>query len=261
MSVNVGELFEELSKLEQVEAIALGGSRATEKGDDKSDYDVYVYWAEEVPCRVREKILEKYCSRMEIGNHYWEMEDNCTLKDGIDMDLIYRSMDDFINGIENVVTLGNASNGYTTCMWHNLKTCKILYDEKGRLLAYKKQYDIPYPRQLKENIIHKNMNLLSGCLPSYDGQIKKAYIRKDYNSINHRVAEFLASYFDILFAVNELTHPGEKRLISLCMEECRILPEHFEENTEKLFEMMFQDNVCGVIDEMVREIKKIVSAE
>ncbi len=258
MKTEVGELFEELSKLDRVEAIALGGSRATEKSDERSDYDVYVYWTEEVPDEVREKILQKYCSRMEIGNHYWEKEDNCTLKDGIDLDIIYRSMDDFMAGIENVVTEGNASNGYTTCMWHNLKTCKILYDEKGRLSAYQKQYEIPYPKRLKENIICKNMNLLSGCLPSYDGQIKKAYIRKDHNSINHRVTEFLASYFDVIFAVNELTHPGEKRLVQLCREQCGILPEHFEENMEKLFAAMFQGNVCEVIDEMVREIKKIV---
>ena len=107
-------------------------------------------------------------------------------------------------------------------------------------------------------IIDSNLkNLLSGCLPSYDGQIKKAYIRKDHNSINHRVTEFLASYFDVIFAVNELTHPGEKRLVQLCREQCGILPEHFEENMEKLFAAMFQGNVCEVIDEMVREIKKI----
>lgn len=34
MKTEVGELFEELSKLDQVEAIALGGSRATEKSDE-----------------------------------------------------------------------------------------------------------------------------------------------------------------------------------------------------------------------------------
>lgn len=259
MRVDVNSLFAELSRLDQVEAIALGGSRATGKSDEKSDYDVYIYETGETPEEVREEILKKYCSHMEIGNHYWEKEDNCTLKDGIDIDIIYRNMDDFMSGMEAVVTEGNASNGYTTCMWHNLKTCRIVYDEGGRLEAYKKQYDIPYPKRLKENIIRKNMNLLSGCLPSYDGQIKKAYARKDDNSINHRVTEFLASYFDVIFAANELTHPGEKRLVKLCREQCGILPEHFEENMERLFDNMYRGNVCEVIDDMVYELKKMVS--
>ena len=39
----VEELFKELSMLEEVEAIALGGSRTGENYDEKSDYDVYLY--------------------------------------------------------------------------------------------------------------------------------------------------------------------------------------------------------------------------
>lgn len=259
--MNMTELFKELSELNQVEAIALGGSRATGKGDEKSDYDVYLYVTEEVPNVVRKEILEKYCSEMEIGNHYWESEDNCVLNNGIDIDLIYRSLDDFSKGIEGVVIDGNACNGYTTCMWHNLLTCQIVYDEKGRLAVAKERFSVPYPGPLKKNIIRNNMHLLNGCLPSYDMQIKKAYLRKDYNSIQHRVTEFLASYFDIIFAVNEMTHPGEKRLVQLCKEQCKILPEHFEENMEKLFREMFQGDVCKVIAELIEEIRKIADIE
>lgn len=42
MAIDVNELFEELGSLSQVESIALGGSRATGRNDEKSDYDVYV---------------------------------------------------------------------------------------------------------------------------------------------------------------------------------------------------------------------------
>lgn len=54
----IEELFEELSELKQVEAIALSGSRATGKGDEKSDYDVYVYVMEEVSNEIRKKFWE-----------------------------------------------------------------------------------------------------------------------------------------------------------------------------------------------------------
>ena len=43
MRSDVNKLFEELGSLSQVEAVALGGSRATGRNDEKSDYDVYVY--------------------------------------------------------------------------------------------------------------------------------------------------------------------------------------------------------------------------
>ena len=39
----IEKLFEELKELPQIEVIALGGSRAGEVYDEKSDYDVYLY--------------------------------------------------------------------------------------------------------------------------------------------------------------------------------------------------------------------------
>ena len=134
-SVNqmLSELFRDLSALPQVEAIALGGSRATGRCDETSDYDVYVYLTNAVAESQRRTILEKYCGYLEIGNTFWELEDDVTLKNGIDMDIIYRNLEDFAKGISSVVDDCNAWNGYTTCMWHNLLTCKILYDQDGRL--------------------------------------------------------------------------------------------------------------------------------
>ena len=258
MKIDINELIEELGSLPQVEAIALGGSRATGRNDEKSDYDVYVYITESI-CEVdRRNILEKYCKYMEIGNSFWELEDDVTLKDGIDMDIIYRNMQDFENMVSSVVIDCISWNGYTTCMWHNLITSKIVLDKNGKLNALQEKYRIPYPKKLKENIISNNLKLLSGMLPSFDMQIKKAETRGDLVSVNHRVTEFLVSYFDIIFALNEMTHPGEKRMQSICSKECRILPKHFDENLNRLFEGMFRESISEVIKDMVDEIKMVV---
>lgn len=256
----VERLFEDLSRLPQVEAIALGGSRAGSNFDEKSDYDVYVYVTEPVAETVRREILERYCCAMEIGNHYWEYEDNCTLNNGVDIDILWRDLDDFVGGLVRVVEECCPSNGYTTCMWHNLRTCRILYDRDGRLNAAKNRFDRPYPGALKHNIIRRNRNLLSGTLPAYDAQIAKAVKRGDRVSINHRVTEFLASYFDILFAHNEMTHPGEKRLVQLCRSGCSVLPENFEENLDKLFHAMYHEpeRTGVIIASIVEELDKIL---
>ena len=148
----VNQLFGELANLEQVEAITLGGSRAGEFYDEKSDYDVYVYITSPISEETRRGILEKYCGYMEIGNQYWELEDNCVLKNNIDIDILYRELDGFCEGVADVAEKYRAHNGYTTCMWHNLLTCKIIYDKNGRLKKAKERFDIPYPDQLRKNI-------------------------------------------------------------------------------------------------------------
>lgn len=259
----VEELFKELSVFDGVEAIALGGSRADDCYDEKSDYDVYVYCAGDISENVRKDLLQKYCNRIEIGNHFWEYEDNCTLNNGVDIDILYRDLDAFAKGISEVVDAYQAHNGYTTCMWHNLCQCKIIYDKKGRLTSLQEKYKIQYPGQLKKAIISHNMKLLRYAMPAYEVQIAKAVKRNDIVSINHRVTEFMASYFDVVFALNELTHPGEKRLIELCEKRCKKLPVNFHKNLERLYGDMFVRPECisDDIDVIVNELDKLVKLE
>ena len=259
MGVNVLDLFNELATIDEIEAIALGGSRATGKFDMKSDYDVYIYATGKIEESVRKNILSKYCKYMEIGNTFWELEDDVTLSDGIDMDIIYRNLNDFDNMLNSIVLEHNAWNCYTTCMWHNLKTCQIVVDKTGNLTNLQKKYNIDYPKELKNNIIKNGLNLLNGMLPSFDKQIVKAIERNDLVSVNHRVTEFLATYFDIIFALNEMTHPGEKRMQSICSAECSILPSNFDSNLNDLFSNMFTTKVGSIINDIVEELKKVIN--
>ena len=122
------KLFEELAQLEQVEAVVLGGSRAGEHYDQDSDYDVYVYLKDSIAPEIRQKLLSKYCSYMEIQNQFWELEDDCILNNGIEIEFIYRSLDDFDKELQKVVLEHQPHNAYTTCMWYNLLHSKVLYD-------------------------------------------------------------------------------------------------------------------------------------
>ncbi len=235
----VNDLFKEFAALNETDAIALGGSRAGELFDEKSDYDVYIYCTDNISEEVRKNILSKYCSKMEIGNHFWEYEDNCTLNNGIDIDILYRDLSFICEDTAAVTEQFQARNGYTTCIWHNIKTCKVIFDRNGNLAKAKERFDIPYPKELKKNIITRNSQLLYDAMPAYLFQIEKAVKRDDIISINHRTAAFMESYFDIIFAANELTHIGEKRLISYCREHCQILPKNFEENLNTLYSHLF----------------------
>lgn len=247
-------LWHEFALIPEVEAIALGGSRAGTHYDEKSDYDLYIYCTRTPEESIRKQILEKYCQYMEIGNAFWELEDDCTLKDGVDIDILYRNLEGFSQEIHSVVEKHMAHNGYTTCMWHNLLHSRILYDKNGKLEMLQRQYNIPYPDALKDSIIRQNLRLLRGNLPSYNLQIKKAAARKDWVSVNHRTAAFLESYFDIIFALNKLTHPGEKRMVQYAKEQAEVLPVHFEENLDCLFRNLFTDS-----DMLLQTIEAIIS--
>jgi hypothetical protein len=77
-----------------------------------------------------------------------------------------------------------------------------------------------YPEELRRAIIAKNHPILRRTTSSYVSQLERAVARGDIVSINHRSAALLASYFDILFALNRMPHPGEKRLVEIASEEC-----------------------------------------
>ena len=259
----INRLFERLSKFEQVEAIALGGSRSGKNYDKKSDYDVYVYITAPIEEESRRALLADFCKYMEIGNHYWEHEDNCILNNGVDIDILYRNLDKFCEGVARVVEKFEACNGYTTCMWHNLLTCKIIFDKCGRLQNAKDRFSVPYPEELRNNIIKRNTSLLYSAMPAYSFQLKKANDRNDRVSVVHRTAAFLESYFDVLFALNKQTHPGEKRLIELCVQNCELLPERFEENLNRLFDDMLthSDKLTEDLNDIVLELKSVLMRE
>lgn len=254
------DIINGFEKADEVDSVVLGGSRSTGENDEKSDFDIYVYLCADLSDEKKAAIVTPHCSVSEIGNRYWEPEDNCIMKDGIGLDIIYRKVEDFERYLKYVIEGCNAFNGYTTCFWHNIRNSVVLFDKSERFTALQKKVDIPYPEKLRENIISKNRKLLHSVLPSYDLQLKKAQERGDINSVQHRTTEFLASYFDILFALNRLTHPGEKRLIQLCKKQCAILPENFEENITALIRAVSDGGSYEAAQRIVEELDKVLES-
>ena len=67
----------------------------------------------------------------------------------------------------------------------------------------------------------------------YLAQMKAAIARDDLISLNHRAAVWIASYKDIIFAVNRRYHPGEKRLL-MYLQGLPELPENVLEDVPQL---------------------------
>ena len=163
---------------EEVDAIALGGSRATGRYDAGSDYDVYVYLNRDLCTDKRRTVLNQVCKYMEIDNRYFEPEDDCILNDGIGFEIIYRNIADIRESLTNTLINHIAWGGYTTCICFNIFNSKILYDPFGLYEKMVTDFSKPYPEELRKNIITKNRELLEGKIPSFFAQIEQAIKRK-----------------------------------------------------------------------------------
>lgn len=257
-------IVNKFSQLEEVEAILLSGSHTTNTQDENSDYDLYIYSNKEVPIIKREEITRKYCDYMEINNQFWETEDDGIIRDGnIPIEIIYRDFNWIDIQLERTVLKCQADVGYTTCFWNNFITSVILYDKHEKARKLQQKYNIKYPEKLKLNIIKKNYPLLREQMPAYYFQIKKALKRNDYVSVNHRVAALLASYFDILFAVNEIPHPGEKKVVKILKEKATKLPVSMEENLNDLLKSIsnFDERILVEINQLVDHLDVLLTTE
>lgn len=203
-------------ELPQVEAVVLAGSQTANLSDTHSDLDIYIYAEQEIPLEIRTGIARNFAdsSTIEINKPFWGPEDAWIDRaSGLGVDLIYWSPCWIEEQVNRVLVNHQASVGYSTCFWYTVLHSEPVFDRTGWFAAFKQRADQPYPDPLRRSVLTMNYPVLRQIGSSYRHQIELAVLRRDRVSINHRVDALLASYFDVLFAVNCVSHPGEKRLI------------------------------------------------
>lgn len=224
LAIRLAALFGELP---QVVAVALGGSSAAGAADAASDIDLYVYTRAEIPISVRQSIVERLggATRADFDQNYWGPSDQwLDAATGQEIDAVYFDAGWLAAQLGRVLDEYAPSLGYSTAFWHTVRQSQPLHDPTGWLAAQQRRAAVAYPEPLSRAIVAYNQPVLRGILTSYRSQIAKAVARDDLVSVNHRLAALLASYFDILFAVNRMPHPGEKRLLARAAALCPSLP-------------------------------------
>ena len=256
---NIENILNHYKKYQQVKAVAIGGSGAAKTFDNLSDIDVYVFNENDIPVSDREEIVRQYSSKYEVGGEYFGSGDEFFVDElNQQLDVMYWNTKWFKSIVENVWVKYYPSNGYTTAFLYTLNNFQIIYDTDNWLSDLQKSIKTQYPKELKENIIKRNIMLMyDKPFASYYEQIEKAIKRNDIISINHRISAFLASYFDIIFAVNELLHPGEKRLIQYALNTCKILPDKFEENITELLNQPNSETL-EILNKMIAKLKEVL---
>ncbi len=223
------EIASQFSGYAQVEAVTNSGSRTSGTAlDSRSDIDLFVYTADGgFPLEERRAIIARLggAARADLGMPFWGDGDAWLVANGIEVDAVYSSLRWTEEALDRVLRQHHASGGYTTCLWHSLRTARILFDRSGWFERLQAGCDLPYPPELRRAIIARNLPMLRAIIPSYRYNVEKSLPRRDLVFINNEVAWLLASYFDVLFAFNRVAHPGSKRLLDQAARLCPRLPE------------------------------------
>ena len=231
----VQTIVERLSVLPQVRALALAGSQSTTRADVCSDFDIYVFIDAAVPVALRAELAREFAERMEIDNQFFGAGDEwIEAATGTKVDLIYFDVPWFEEQLERVLVRHQPSVGYSTAFWHTARHAQPLYDRDGWLGRLKMLAAQPYPEPLRHAIVAHNHPILRDTLSSLVYQIESALARDDMISVQHRTTALLVSYFDILFAVNRLPHPGEKRQVQWLTTRGAQLPREMDQHLDAL---------------------------
>lgn len=254
------------SELPQVVAVTLAGSQVSNVGDRFSDLDIYVYTDSEIPVDFRANNAREFAERIEIDNQFWEPGDEfIDIKSGRAVDIMYRSPAWIEEQLNNLLVKYQASVGYSTCFWWNVLHSKLLYSRDDWFEKLQLKATQPYPEQLRQAVINKNYPILRKNISSYFHQIEIAIARNDIIAVNHRIAALMASYFDIIFAINYVPHPGEKRLMQFAKSLCKKLPLHMEENIKDVFAAISyldeKQNILNKINTILDALDELLRAE
>lgn len=251
------------AQLPEVEAVAVAGSQATGQHSAGSDIDIYIYIQQDLPAEKRRAIANEFAPHVEIVD-YWgpgvEWDDPET---GVHIDTVYFPVAFIQDQVDRVMDRHEAWVGYSTSFWHTVRVSHPLFDREGWFARLQAKAAQPYPEAMVSAIIKQNYPLLRDSFSSYRRQIEKAASREDYVSLNHRTAGLLASYFDILFAINRLPHPGEKRLMALAETLCPKRPANMRAEIDALLQAAVSapDQCVSCVNTLVNSLDAVLSAE
>lgn len=255
----IDTLVKSFSQFPQVEAVAVGGSQASGIQDSTSDIDLYVYTTSTIPLSKRAALVKKLkASQKDLNLQIWDLGDQWyDAKTSIEIDVIYWDTQWIEAQLDRVLSNYQASAGYSTCFWYTIYHSQIFYDKKNWFHLMKQKSKQAYPEKLREAIIATNHALLRRIIPSYLHQIEKAAQRSDSISVNHRVAALLASYFDVLFALNRVLHPGEKRLLEFALKHCVKIPRKMSDNIQEILQSP-NPNLITNINQLIDQLDQLL---
>jgi hypothetical protein len=206
-----------------VVAISLGGSVGSGFADADSDLDFHVFW--EAPLAApaeREVALATIADAGSLivrpGEASWTLEDWFSA-DGRPVELIYVAWHDVEADVTWAYDQGLNDEEFTTARLYNYARGRVVHDPLGMLRAVRERLNRVYPDATRALLLRREPERLALALK----QLRMAQRRGDLLFVQQRRYTVQSLFFNLLFALNRLYHPGEKRLLPHA-ERCPVRP-------------------------------------
>lgn len=237
-------IVSDISTVDGVQAIVLGGSFATGTATAKSDIDIGIYYLEKKPFNVEEirTIAQKYSDNEQptVTDFYewgpW-VNGGAWIKTAHgDVDFLYKNIEQITS------TIANAKNG----IWENhfeqqppfgfssifflaeTQCCVPLYEVDNVIQKLKTEV-AQYPEKLKKSVIQQSLWSAEFTIWHAHNFVEK----QDMYNIVGCLTRALKSIVTALFAINELYPIGDKRAIEL-LEKASVKPSDVKKKIEKI---------------------------
>lgn len=227
-------LTDRLAGVETVQAITVVGSRTTGFSTPDSDVDLFVYVdgpSEDDGLLGERAVVADELGAPErfrrVGQPAHPNTDVWTLRDGgLLLDVTFWSRAWAEAELDWRLVARSPQVGGSTAFWRSIRDGVPLFERDDWHPRLQARSRTAYPAVLRERIIALNRDLLGPENPfSYLHQVASALTESDPVSAQRATSRWSASYFDVLFAINRVLHPGEKRLVAFAERECVALPD------------------------------------
>jgi len=256
--------------------IALGGAHAKGMADPASDIDLYLFANVVLPNDLRATLAAEHDPRIHDvytwgGQAPFEQAGTDFMLEGIKVEIWLRAahlVTDAINeaeaGVVNREFVTWTTTGfYNHCALADIQAMVVLEDPNGLLAAWKRRV-ATYPDNLRSAIIAQH--LAAARFWPHNFHYATAVERCDLIYTTGIVQQVLHNLIQVLFALNRVYFPGDKKLAQ-ALRKLPSTPDRFAERVEAL---MFPAQPATVallraqreeLQRLVREVGEMVAAD
>jgi hypothetical protein len=223
--------------------IAVGGSRVKGIGDDQSDVDIYLFMAETFPADQRRAWTEAALGpAAQVVS--WDRAAPF-VEGGTDFSYGGHKVETWLRGVRAVeATLAACQAGqirrdciawtvmgfYNYVVLSDIHGMQVVEDPYGILARWKAQI-ATYPRPLREAIVGRYLHEAQFWPENF--HYLSAVERADIIYTAGIVQQVLYALIQVLFALNEVYFPGEKKL-AVTLEKLKVKPPAFARRVQEL---------------------------